>query len=277
MTTLIKKPYLIIVAILATLLGSCAGFESRQRAYYQNLAEEEKQRQEEKEKLEREREQRRSLLQQNQQEIQQKLESETQEKRSLTLIRRCESLRLKHLYKALETEEIKVKIENELIQLQQEYPEFLREGIRKALGYFFMLSFFFAVLIINFVLIKQPVEYLVSQAFPPGSFAVTFATILLPVVIILFELGICSQLFSAKMSPFSQNEIQLWQRLANTIVWVTPTMLVGTSVALYSGEDWPPELYDLILLAAMAILAYVTDAGTVNTPRSNLLKASFRL
>ncbi len=238
-------------------------FETRQRAYYQNLADEEKQRQEEKERLEKKREQRRTLQQQNQQEIQQKLQSEAQEKRSLTLIRRLESLRFKHLYKALEAEDIKVKIENELIHLQQEYPEFLREGIRQALGYFFMLSFFFAVLIINFVLIKQPVEYLASQAFPPESFAVTLATILLPVVIILFELGICSQLFSAKMSPLSQNEIKLWQRLANIIVWVTPTMLVGTSVALYSGEDWPPELYDLILLAAMAILAFVTDAGVV--------------
>ncbi|MDJ0511476.1 MAG: hypothetical protein QNJ64_19835 [Crocosphaera sp.] len=238
-------------------------FETRQRAYYQKLADEEKQRQEEKQRLEKEREERRSQNEQEQQKIKQKLQSEAQEKRSLIHIRHLESLRFQHLYKALETEEIKVKIENELIQLQQEYPEFLREGIRKALGYFFMLSFFFAVLIINFVLIKQPVEYLASQAFPPGSFAVTLATILLPVVIILFELGICSQLFSAKISPLSQNEIKLWQRLANTIVWVTPTMLVGTSVALYSGEDWPPEFYDVILLAAMAILAYVTDAGVV--------------
>ncbi|MGD1808746.1 hypothetical protein ACP6PL_25365 [Dapis sp. BLCC M126] len=238
-------------------------FESRERAYYQNLADEEKQRQEEKKRLEREREERRSLYQQQQKEIQQKLESEKQERRSLVHIGQLESLRFKYLYNALETKERKVKIENELTQLKAEYPEFLRFGIRKALGYFFMLSFFFAVLVINFVLIKQPVEYLASQAFPPGSFAVTLATILLPVVIILFELGICSQLFSAKMSPFSQNEIQLWQRLANTIVWVTPTMLVGTSVALYSGEDWPPELYDIILLVAMAILAYVTDAGIV--------------
>ncbi|NET45414.1 hypothetical protein [Okeania sp. SIO2B3] len=34
-------------------------------------------------------------------------------------------------------------------------------------------------------------------------------------------------------------------------------------VALYRGEDWPPELYDIILLIAMAILASVTDAGVV--------------
>ncbi|NEP79319.1 MAG: hypothetical protein F6K39_14780 [Okeania sp. SIO3B3] len=215
--------------------------ETRQRAYYQNLAESEKQWQEQKERL----------------------ESEKQEKRSLVQIRHLESSRFKHLYNAQETQNKKLKIETELIQLQQEYPEFLRFGIRKALAYFFMLSFFVAVLTINFVLIKQPVEYLASQAFPPGSFTVTLATILLPVVIVLFELGICSQLFSAKMSPFSKNEVQLWQRLANIIVWVTPTMLVGTSVALYSGEDWPPELYDIILLVAMAILAYVTDAGVV--------------
>lgn len=238
-------------------------FETRQKAHYQKLAEEEKQQQEEKERLRRERDEKRSLHQKQQQENQQKLEEERKEKFSLAKINHLEPLRFKHLYQALETKERKVKIENELIQLQQEYPEFMRLGIRKIFGYFFMLSFFFAVLIINFVLIKQPVEYLASQAFPPGSFAVSLATILLPVVIILFELGICSQLFSAKMSPFSKNEIQLWQRLANTIVWVTPTMLLGTSIALYSGEDWPPELYDVILLVAMAILAYVTDAGVV--------------
>lgn len=67
-------------------------FESRQKAYYQTLAESEKQRQEQKEKLEKEREERRSLHQQNQQEIQQKLESEKQEKRSLAQIRNFESL-----------------------------------------------------------------------------------------------------------------------------------------------------------------------------------------
>lgn len=231
-------------------------FESRQQAYQQKLAESEKQQQEEKQRLDREREEKRSLAKQ-------KLESEKQEKHSLAKINYLEPLRLKHLYKALETHEKKVKIENELIQLQQEYPEFMRLGIRTTFGYFFMLSFFLAVLIINFVLIKQPVEYLASQAFPPGSFAVSLASILLPVVIIFFELGICSQLFSAKMSPLSKTEIQLWQRLANTIVWVTPTMLLGTSVALYSGEDWPPELYEIILLIAMGILAYVTDAGIV--------------
>ena len=188
---------------------------------------------------------------------------EIDERRSLDHIRQLASLRFKHFYKAGETRERKLETENELARLKQEYPEFLRKGIRTTLGYFFMLSFFIAVLVINFVLIKQPVEYLASQTFPPGSFAVTVAAILLPFVIVLFELGVCSQLFSAQMSPSSRDEVILWQKLANTIVWVTPAMLLGTSVALYTGEEWPPELYEIILLLAMGILTYVTDAGVV--------------
>ena len=216
-------------------------FESGKEAYFKKSAEWKKQDQEDQERLKRER----------------------NEGRSLANIRKLESLRFKHFYKAGETQERKLEIEDELAQLKQEYPEFLRKGIRTILGYFFMLSFFLAVLVINFVLIKQPVQYLASQAFPPGSWAVTLATILLPFVIILFELGICSQLFSAQMSSSSRDEIILWQRLANVIVWVTPAMLLGTSVALYSGDEWPPEFYEFILLIAMGILAYVTDAGVV--------------
>lgn len=216
-------------------------FESRKKAYSKRLAKWKKQDQENKERPKR----------------------KTDESRSLANIHKLESLRFQHFYKAGETQEKKLEIEDELAQLKQEYPEFLRKGIRTTLGYFFMLSFFLAVLVINFVLIKQPVEYLASQAFPPGSFAVTVAAILLPVVIILFEWGICSQLFSAQMSCSSRDEIILWERLANIIVCVTPAMLVGTSFALYTGEEWPPELYEIILLFAMGILAYVTDAGVV--------------
>ena len=150
-------------------------FESRKKAYSKRLAKWKKQDQENKEGPKR----------------------TTDESRSLANIHKLESLRFKHFYKAGETQEKKLEIEDELAQLKQEYPEFLRKGIRTTLDYFFMLSFFLAVLVINFVLIKQPVEYLASQAFPPGSFAVTVAAILLPVVIILFEWGICSQLFSA--------------------------------------------------------------------------------
>ncbi|MDE5075386.1 MAG: hypothetical protein O4749_04730 [Trichodesmium sp. St5_bin2_1] len=216
-------------------------FESRKKAYSKRLAKWKKQDQENKEGPKR----------------------KTDESRSLANIHKLESLRFQHFYKAGETQEKKLEIEDELAQLKQEYPEFLRKGIRTTLGYFFMLSFLLAVLVINFVLIKQPVEYLASQAFPPGSWAVTLATILLPFVIILFELGICSQLFSAQMFSSSRDEIILWQRLANVIVWVTPAMLLGTSFALYTGEEWPPELYEIILLFAMGILAYVTDAGVV--------------
>ena len=216
-------------------------FESRKKAYSKRLAKWKKQDQENKEGPKR----------------------KTDESRSLANIHKLESLRFKHFYKAGETQEKKLEIEDELAQLKQEYPEFLRKGIRTTLGYLFMLSFFSAVLVINFVLIKQPVEYLASQAFPPGSWAVTLATILLPFVIILFELGICSQLFSAQMFSSSRDEIILWQRLANVIVWVTPAMLLGTSFALYTGEEWPPEFYEFILLIAMGILAYVTDAGVV--------------
>ena len=216
-------------------------FESRKKAYSKRLAKWKKQDQENKEGPKR----------------------KTDESRSLANIHKLESLRFKHFYKAGETQEKKLEIEDELAQLKQEYPEFLRKGIRTTLGYFFMLSFLLAVLVINFVLIKQPVEYLASLAFPPGSFAVTVAAILLPVVIILFEWGICSQLFSAQMSCSSRDEIILWERLANIIVCVTPAMLVGTSFALYTGEEWPPELYEIILLFAMGILAYVTDAGVV--------------
>ena len=157
-------------------------FESGKEAYFKKSAEWKKQDQEDQERLKRER----------------------NEGRSLANIRKLESLRFKHFYKAGETQERKLEIEDELAQLKQEYPEFLRKGIRITIGYFFMLSFFLAVLVINFVLIKQPVQYLASQAFPPGSLAVTLATILLPFVIILFELGICSQLFSAQMFSSSR-------------------------------------------------------------------------
>lgn len=237
-------------------------FEDQKRAYYQKLADEKKQGQKKKKRLKREREQKRSQYEQEQKEIQQKLQLEKEERESFARIRRLEALLFKHFYKKRKAENVKLKIESDLKQLKEEYPEFFNFGLRTVFGYAFMLTFFVAVLIINFLLTRASAEYLVSQAFPPGSFAVNLGAILFPLVLLLFELGICSQLFAAKMSPFSPN-VQLWQALANMIVFVTPALLLGTNVALYAGDDWPPELYDLILLAAMAILAYVSDACIV--------------
>ena len=87
-------------------------FESGKEAYSRRSAEWKKQDQEEKERLKRER----------------------NEGRSLTNIRKLESLRFKHFYKAGETQERKLEIEDELAQLKQEYPEFLRKGIRTTHG-----------------------------------------------------------------------------------------------------------------------------------------------
>ena len=144
------------------------------------------------------------------------------------------------------------------------YPEFAKLRVRYAVWFFLLLLFFPAVYSINFVLIRQPVEYLAQQAFPPGAWQVSVAVVALPLLLMAFEVGICAQLSLAKLDELrTEAEVKRWQRLASVIVWVTPIMVVATFLALYSGEYFPPPLYECLLLAALAILAYVTDAGVV--------------
>ena len=130
------------------------------------------------------------------------------------------------------------------------------------IGYILILFLPICAYLINILLIFRPTEYLVTQSLG-RSFVATIAMYIVPLVIVVFEMGIASTIYTV-----IDEERPSSQRTADLLVWVTPTMLLATNLALYGAENRLPKPYELLLLVALLFLAYISDAAIVKGYRT---------
>ena len=130
-------------------------------------------------------------------------------------------------------------------------------GLEKV-RYFFVLLIPFCAYFFNVLLIYRPSEFLVQQGI--GINAATPRVILsVPIAIALFELGLA--ILIAMIIDEDKNDFLKY--LPSLIVWFTPILLLSAQVAQFQAEGRLPDLFEILLITALFLLALVTDYALV--------------
>jgi hypothetical protein len=131
-------------------------------------------------------------------------------------------------------------------------------NIRQAITLYSVLLGTVAVVVINLLLIKAPVEYIVKLS-GANEFFQTAAAIAVPILLLIFELSTGAQLQQARENDDEDAE-RTWIMLGWFLIFFTPLMVLGTYIAgglLDKPANW-------ILMITLMILAGGTDAAIVN-------------
>ena len=148
--------------------------------------------------------------------------------------------------------------ENKLRKLNRESGDFAEAGPRATVGYLVIVTATLVVIGVNSLLIHAPVQYLVGSAFEdPNAWQARFATLLIPVALLVFEIYISLQLWRAVQEE--TGEVKRWHILGLVMVAFTPLMIFATTIV---REDWWVA-HNLLLSLALMLLAGVTDAAIV--------------
>lgn len=149
----------------------------------------------------------------------------------------------------------------DLEDLIDTHPNLAIASFQQKIGYLFILLIPICAYFFNVLLIFRPAEYLIEQSLG-ASFISKIATLFVPVLFVAFELGLATIIYQIQ----DRNKL-LSARLAEIVVLITPCLLLATNIAKYSVEGRMPQLYEIILLIALFILAYVTDVVIVKAIR----------
>ena len=152
--------------------------------------------------------------------------------------------------------EAKQKLEQyqaELTYLIETQPHLATASFQQIVGYIFILGIPICAYFFNILLIFRPAEYLIEQSLGESIIA-KIATLLVPIIFVAFELGLATIVYLVR----DRHQL-LSARLTEIVVLITPCLLLATNLARYSVESRMPHLYEIILLIALFILAYVTD------------------
>jgi len=134
-------------------------------------------------------------------------------------------------------------------------PELVSATISQKLIYACLCLIIPCAYLINVLLIYRPVEYLVVQNLGKDSWLTSLAIMTLPLVILLFEIGLSSLIFLVK-----EKDQEISQKLAQIMVWITPCLLLATNIAKFTAKRQLPGLHDILLIAVLMALAFITDA-----------------
>jgi len=137
----------------------------------------------------------------------------------------------------------------------QNAPEAYRNpDSRKTMTMYFVLLGTGSVVVINFLLIKSPVEYILKQTGATEIWQILGA-FALPILLLIFELSTGAQLQEARRIEDEDTE-KVLEALGWFLICFTPLMIFGTYMAgdaLNQGFQW-------VLMIALMILAGGTDA-----------------
>lgn len=152
--------------------------------------------------------------------------------------------------------------QEELADLINTQPQLAITTLQQKIGFLFVLGIPVCAYFFNVLLIFRPAEYLIEQSLGE-SFIGGIAALFVPIIFVAFELGLASILYQIQ-----DRDKLLSTRLAEIVVIITPCLLLATNLAKYSVEGRMPELYEIILLIALFILAYITDVAIVKAIRA---------
>ena len=141
------------------------------------------------------------------------------------------------------------------INLDEEYRN---PNIRQAMTLYTVLLGACAVLVINLLLIKAPVEYIVKQSGASGLWQ-TFAAFVVPVFLLIFEFYTGAQLQESRRIDDEDAE-RTWERIGWFLIFFTPLLILGTYIA--GGTLTKP--FNWVLMVTLMILAGGTDAAIIN-------------
>jgi hypothetical protein len=137
-------------------------------------------------------------------------------------------------------------------------PAYRNLNISQKMALYFVLMGTFSVVVINLLLIKAPVEYIIKLT-GASEFLQTVGTIILPILLLIFELATGAQLQVARDQDDEDAE-RTWIMLGWFLIFFTPLMVLGTYIAgglLVQPANW-------ILMITLMIIAGGTDAFIVN-------------
>jgi hypothetical protein len=129
-------------------------------------------------------------------------------------------------------------------------------------GYVLILFLPLCTYLLNVLLIYRPTEYLVEQSLGINLIA-TIAKYVVPLVIVLFELGLATTIYTVIDESYRPSKFT-----AEIVVLIAPAMLLATNLALYGAEQRFPQPYELLLLVALLVLAYISDSVLVKGYRT---------
>ena len=180
------------------------------------------------------------------------------------LINKLKQIKLEIDLHSFQYYELIIKLEQyqqELEELIETQPDLATASFQQKIGYFFILGIPICAYFFNVLLIFRPAEYLIEQSLGESVIG-KIATLLVPIIFVAFELGLATIIYLVQ----DHNKL-LSARLTEVVVLITPCLLLATNVAKYSVQGRMPQLYEIILLIALFILAYITDVVIVKAIR----------
>ena len=139
-------------------------------------------------------------------------------------------------------------------------PEAVFATARETFKMLFLALLFPAAYFISLLLIYRPTEYLVNQHFGADSTKAAIAMHALPITFILLQIGVSLRLAHAQQ--MAEDE-RFWQFIGRLMVIITPTMLSATFLARSVTGLARMSAYEILLMLALVLLAYITDAVIV--------------
>jgi hypothetical protein len=136
---------------------------------------------------------------------------------------------------------------------------YVQLGIQQHTAHIFLLLPLVAIFVFDLIFSRSVGEFFAEQFFPPGSIAITITVIAIPLLYVLFEIGVSLQAYAsaeaAAADPFDRAKKlrrNFWLGLSVLMAMVMPLLFIATFIAGHEGEDlWG---FKAILLVGMTIL-----------------------
>ena len=145
---------------------------------------------------------------------------------------------------------------------------------KNAITHLIYLGLFVASYVVTYLLIYLPIKYLVEQNLGSGSWQATVGLLMIPIVIIVLQVGVSLKLSEVKGGRYQKAE-SIWILVGYVLIIITPVMLLATFLAEFQSVSHGLHLYDYLLLAGKMGLAFVTDVSIVRNGEKFILSLAY--
>ena len=131
----------------------------------------------------------------------------------------------------------------------------------KGFRHLMTLATLVAAYIITFTLLHNPLEYLISQSFGMNDWKTTMAVFLLPIILVLFQVGIAIIRSEAHKQEGKRRSSGTWKCVSRVLISITPLAILALFFAQYPIFEKIPKLHSILLLFVRLGFGYATDVS----------------